>query len=54
MHFLYNQMVNTHTGPRQTQNQRTGELLPPPPPNPTMEQFVGTQMQIRQGLTASV
>jgi hypothetical protein len=28
--------------------------LPPPPPNPTMEQFIVAQMQLMQGLTASV
>jgi hypothetical protein len=34
MYFLTNQMVNTRSGPRQTQDQ---QQLPPPPPNPTME-----------------
>jgi hypothetical protein len=47
-------MVNDRLGPRNTPNQRAGQQLPPPPPNPTMEQFLATQMQLLQGLTASV
>jgi hypothetical protein len=37
MHFLTNQMVNEHPGSRDTRNQRAGQQLPPPPPNPNME-----------------
>jgi hypothetical protein len=47
-------MVNTLSGHGQTQNQRTGQQLPPLPPNPTMEQFIAVQMQLLQGLTTSV
>jgi hypothetical protein len=54
MHFLTNQMVNTHSSPKQTQDQCTGQQLPPPPLNPTMEQFIAAQMQLLQGVTASV
>jgi hypothetical protein len=54
MHFLTYQMVNTRSGPQQTHEQRTGQQLAPPPPNPTMELFMATQMQLLQGLTASV
>ena len=54
MHFLTNQMVNTRSGPKQSQGQRTGQQLTPPPPNPTMEQFIAAQMQLLQGLTVSV
>jgi hypothetical protein len=54
MHFLTNQMVNARSGPRNTCNQHAGQQLPPPPPNPTMEQFIMAKMQLLQGLTASV
>jgi hypothetical protein len=54
MHFLTNQMVNDRPGPKNTHNQHACQMLPPPPPNPTMEQFIATQMQLLQGLTASV
>jgi hypothetical protein len=47
-------MVNDRPSPRNTRNQRAGQQLPPPPPNPTMEQFIAAQMQLLQGLTASV
>jgi hypothetical protein len=47
-------MVNSRLGPKQTQNQCTGQQFPPPPPNPTMEQFIAVQMQLLQGLTALV
>jgi hypothetical protein len=53
LHFLTNQMVNALLGPRNNRNQR-GQQLPPPPPNPNMEQFIAAQMQLLQGLTASV
>jgi hypothetical protein len=46
-------MVNTQSGPNNHQNQR-GQQLPPPPPKPTMDQFIAAQMQLLQGLTASV
>jgi hypothetical protein len=46
-------MVNTRSGPNNHQNWR-GQQLPPPPPNPNMEQFIAAQMQLLQGLTASV
>jgi hypothetical protein len=46
-------MVNTRSGPNNQQNQH-GQQLPPPPPNPTMDQFIAAQMQLLQGLTASV
>jgi hypothetical protein len=46
-------MVNTRLGPNNHQNQR-GQQLPPPPPNPMMDQFIAAQMQLLQGLTASV
>jgi hypothetical protein len=46
-------MVNTRSGPNIHQNQH-GQQLPPPPPNPTMDQFIVAQMQLLQGLTASV
>jgi hypothetical protein len=36
MHFLTNQMVNARSGPRNTRNQRAGQQLPPPPPNPAI------------------
>jgi hypothetical protein len=45
-------MVNTRSGPNNHQNQRGQQL--PPPPNPTMDQFIATQMQLLQGLTALV
>jgi hypothetical protein len=54
MNFLTNQIVNDRSGPRNTCNRRTGQQLSPPPPNPTMEQFIAAQMQLLQGLTASV
>jgi hypothetical protein len=54
MHFLTNQMVNARLGPRNTRNQRAAQQLPPPSPNPTMEQFIAAQMQLLQGLTVSV
>jgi hypothetical protein len=47
-------MVDARLGPRNTRNQHTGQQLPPPPPNPTMEQFIVAQMQLLQGLTASM
>jgi hypothetical protein len=47
-------MVNTYSGPRNTRNQCAGQQLPPPPPNPTMEQFIVAQMQLLQGLTTSM
>jgi hypothetical protein len=53
LHFLTNQMVNASSGPRNNRNQR-GQQLPPLPPNPNMEQFIAMQMQLLQGLTASV
>jgi hypothetical protein len=46
-------MVNARSGPRNNRNQH-GQQLPPPPPNPNMEQFIAAQMQLLQGLTASV
>jgi hypothetical protein len=46
-------MVNTRSSPNNHQNQR-GQQLPPPPPNPTMDQFIPAQMQLLQGLTTSV
>jgi hypothetical protein len=46
-------MVNTRSGPNNHQNQR-GQQLPPPPPNPNMEQFIAAQMQLLQGLSASM
>jgi hypothetical protein len=46
-------MVNTRSGPSSHQNQ-LGQQLPPPPPNPNMEQFIAAQIQLLQGLTASV
>jgi hypothetical protein len=54
MHFLTNQMVNDLPGHKNTRNQRAGQQLPPPPPNSNMEQFIAVQMQLLQGLTASV
>jgi hypothetical protein len=47
-------MVNDRPSPRNTRNQRAGQQLLPPPPNPNMEQFIAAQMQLLQGLTASV
>jgi hypothetical protein len=47
-------MVNTRSGSGQHQGQHSNQQLPPPPPNPTMEQFIAAQMQLLQGLTASV
>ena len=41
-------MVNTRSGPNNHQNQ-LGQQLPPPPPNPNMEQFIAAQMQLLQG-----
>jgi hypothetical protein len=52
-HFLTNQMVNARSGPNNNRNQR-GQHIPPPPPNPNMEQFIAAEMQLLQGLTASV
>jgi hypothetical protein len=46
-------MVNTRSGPNNHQKQR-GQQLPPPPPNPNMEQFITAQMQLLQGLSASM
>jgi hypothetical protein len=46
-------MVNARSGPRNNRNQ-CGQQLPPPPPNPNMEQFIAAQMQLLQGLNASV
>jgi hypothetical protein len=46
-------MVNTRSGSSNHQNQH-GQQLPPPPHNPNMEQFIAAQMQLLQGLTASV
>jgi hypothetical protein len=46
-------MVNTRSGPNNQQNQR-GQQLTPPPPNPMMDEFIATQMQLLQGLTMSV
>jgi hypothetical protein len=51
--LLTNQMVNTRSGPNNHQNQ-CGQQLPPLPPNPNMEKFIAAQMQLLQGLTASV
>jgi hypothetical protein len=45
-------MVNARSGPRNNRNQHGQQL--PPPPNPNMEQFIAAQMQLLQGLTASV
>jgi hypothetical protein len=47
-------MVNARSGPRNTRNQHTGQQLPPPQPNLKMEQFIAAQMQLLQGLTASL
>jgi hypothetical protein len=47
-------MVNARSSPRNNKNQRVGQQLPPPPPNPNMEQFIAAQMQLLQGLTSSV
>jgi hypothetical protein len=46
-------MLNTRLGPNNHQNQH-GQQLPPPPPNPTMDQFIIAQMQLLQGLTTFV
>jgi hypothetical protein len=46
-------MVNARQGPNNNRNQR-GQQIPPPPPNPNMEQFIAAQMQLLQGLTATV
>jgi hypothetical protein len=53
VHFLTNQMVKARSGPNNNKIQR-GQQIPPPPPNPNMEQFIAAQMQLLQGLTASV
>jgi hypothetical protein len=45
-------MVNARSGPNNNRNQRGQQI--PPPPNPNMEQFIAAQMQLLQGLTASV
>ena len=47
-------MVNDRTGPRNTRNQHVGQQLPPPRPNPTIEQSIVVQMQLLQGLTTLV
>jgi hypothetical protein len=44
-------MVNARQGPNNNINQRGQQT---PPPNPNMEQFIAAQIQILQGLTASV
>jgi hypothetical protein len=46
-------MVNARSGPNNNRNQ-LGEQIPTPPPKPNMEQFIAAQMQLLQGLTASV
>jgi hypothetical protein len=46
-------MVNTRQGPNNNRNQR-GQQIAPPPPNPNMEQFIAAQMQLLQGLTATI
>jgi hypothetical protein len=33
-------MVNDRSGPRNNRNRRAGQQLPPPTPNPIMEQFI--------------
>jgi hypothetical protein len=45
-------MVNARLGPNNNRNQ-CGQQIPPPL-NPNMEQFIAAQMQLLQGLTASV
>jgi hypothetical protein len=45
-------MVNSRQGPNNNRNRRGQQI--PPPPNPNMEQFIAAQMQLLQGLTASV
>jgi hypothetical protein len=45
--------VNACQGPNNNRNQRGQQILPPPP-NPNMEQFIAAQMQLLQGLTATV
>jgi hypothetical protein len=46
-------MVNARQGPNNNRNQR-GQQIPPPLLNPNMEQFIAAQMQLLQGLTASL
>jgi hypothetical protein len=46
--------VNARSGPNNNRNQRGQQIPPPPPPNPNMEQFIAAQMQLLQGLIASV
>jgi hypothetical protein len=47
IHFLTNEMVNTHSGLGLNQCQQSSEQLPPPPPpNPTVEQFIVAYMQL--------
>jgi hypothetical protein len=46
-------MVNAHQGPNNNRNQH-GQQIPPPSLNPNMEQFIVAQMQLLQGLTATV
>jgi hypothetical protein len=45
--------VNARSGPNNNRNQH-GQQIPPPPSNPNMEQFIAAQMQLLQGLTATV
>jgi hypothetical protein len=52
-HFLTNQMVNARSEPNNNRNQH-GQQIPPSPLNPNMEHFIAAQMQLLQGLTASV
>jgi hypothetical protein len=47
-------MVNVRSGPNNNRNQRGQQIPPPPPPNPNMEQFITAQMQLLQGLIATV
>ena len=60
-HFPNNQMVNTRSeGGQDIPSTRRAHIvnkqnpLPPPPPNPYMEQFLAAQMQLLQNLTATV
>ena len=61
IHFSNNRMVNTRSGGGQdiTSTRCAHRInqqnpLPPPPPYPTMEQFLAAQMQLLQNLTATV